>query len=139
MSKSFRQTQRSNILLLCLSSISKILSYSSSCSEASPRFGVIVEAKPKEERYEMELRWSIKRRQESHICLPPPSLFICFALLFLFLLDGVIALESKTSSLFLSFSYSMSQQIITILKVVVIVPLQRSFLSAQLSDVSVSS
>jgi hypothetical protein len=42
------------------------------------------------------------------IYAPLSSLFICFAFFLLFLLDSGIALESMTSSLFLTFSYSVT-------------------------------
>jgi hypothetical protein len=57
------------------------------------------------------------------IYAPLSSLFMCFSFFLLFLLDSNIALESKTSSLFLSFSCSASLYLIIITKVNVIVPL----------------
>ena len=45
----------------------------------------------------------IKATGESHICIPPSSLFICYAFLLLFLLDSGTALEPRTYSLFLFF------------------------------------
>ena len=53
---------------------------------------------------------------------PLPSLFICFAFSLLFLLDSVIALEPRTSSLFCSFNYSIPLQITIITNVIPIVP-----------------
>ncbi len=82
------------------------------------------------------MRWSpdgahmtATRESASYMRLPLPSPFIWIAFLVLFLLDSVEALEAKTSSLFLSFSYSAALYVITIPKVVVIVPLKRSFMS----------
>ena len=69
--------------------------------------------------------------RETGICVPLSSLFVYFALLLLILFDGDLALESKTSSLFLTFSYSASLQIAIVTKLILIVSLQRTFLPIQ--------
>jgi hypothetical protein len=70
-------------------------------------FQVIV-AKSKEERWDGAQWGHIRATREPYMPPSLSSLFICFAFFLLFLLDSDIALEPKTSSLFLTFSYSVT-------------------------------